>query len=139
MATRGPQMANGVWKMVYPKVFGRSRHLLPNKFFDQSIPSMRNVGDGEKQEEKKTRKEKNGEYSGPLTSLPVDRLTATDCNADRSCQKLIQRKLTGAPNNLGLESFPDPVGHFGAPWRPFWIFQVLIEGVLGSKNLFSKS
>ena len=25
--------------------------------------------------------------SGPLTSLPVNRLTATDCNADRSCQK----------------------------------------------------
>ena len=23
----------------------------------------------------------NGENSGPLTSLPVDRLTATDCNA----------------------------------------------------------
>ena len=30
--------------------------------------------------------ENNGENSGPLTSLPVDRLTATDCNADRSCQ-----------------------------------------------------
>ena len=29
----------------------------------------------------------NGENSGPLTSLPVDRLTATDCNADSSCQK----------------------------------------------------
>ena len=28
----------------------------------------------------------NGENSGPLTSLPVDCLTATDCNADRSCQ-----------------------------------------------------
>ena len=25
--------------------------------------------------------ENNGENSGPLTSLPVDRLTATDCNA----------------------------------------------------------
>ena len=31
--------------------------------------------------------ENNGENSGPLTLLPVDRLTATDCNADRSCQK----------------------------------------------------
>ena len=50
-------MAGIVWKVVYPKVFGRSRHLLLNKFFDQSIPSMRNVDDGEKQE-KKTRKEK---------------------------------------------------------------------------------
>ena len=27
-------------------------------------------------------KENNGGNSGPLTSLPVDRLTATDCNAD---------------------------------------------------------
>ena len=24
------------------------------------------------------------------TSLPVDRLTATDCNADRSCQYVVQ-------------------------------------------------
>jgi len=30
--------------------------------------------------------ENNRENSGPLTPLPVDRLTATDCNADRSCQ-----------------------------------------------------
>ena len=69
-------MADGVWKVVYPKVFGRSRHLLLNKFFDQSIPSMRNVDDGEKKKEKK--REKNGENSGPLTSLPVNRL-----NGDR--------------------------------------------------------
>ena len=45
-------MAGIVWKVVYPKVFGRSRHLLLNKFFDQSIPSMRNVDNGE---ENKTR------------------------------------------------------------------------------------
>ena len=39
--------------------------------------------------EKKDKMEKNnGENSGPLPSLPVDRLTATDCNGDRSCQKL---------------------------------------------------
>ena len=30
---------------------------------------------------KKKNGENNGENSGPLTSLPVDRLTATDCNA----------------------------------------------------------
>ena len=41
-------MADGVWKVVYPQVLGRSRHLLLNKFFDQSIPSMRNVDNGEK-------------------------------------------------------------------------------------------
>ena len=40
---------------------------------------MRNVDDGEKK--KKNKRKKNGENSGPLTSLPVDRLTATDCNA----------------------------------------------------------
>ena len=28
-------------------------------------------------------------------------------------------------NNLGLDPFPDPVGHFGAPWRPFWILQAV--------------
>ena len=41
-------------------------------------------------------------------------------------------------NNLGLEPFPDPVGHFEAPWWPFWIFEVLIEGMVESKNLFSE-
>ena len=25
-----------------------------------------------------------------------------------------------------LDNFPDPVGHFGAPWRPFWILQTWI-------------
>ena len=38
---------------------------------------MRKVDDGEKRK----KGEKNGENSGPLMSLPVDRLTATDCNA----------------------------------------------------------
>ena len=54
-----------------------------NKFFDPSTPSMRKGRDGEW---KKNGMGNNGENSGPLTSLPVDRLTATDCNADRSCQ-----------------------------------------------------
>ena len=31
--------------------------------------------------------ENNGENSGPLTSLPVNRLMATDCNADTSANK----------------------------------------------------
>ena len=38
--------------------------------------------------EKKDNGKNNGENSGPLMSLPVDRLTANDCNADRSCQKV---------------------------------------------------
>ena len=34
-------MAEGVWKGVYPWVFGRSRQLLLNKFFDLSPPFMK--------------------------------------------------------------------------------------------------
>ena len=29
------------------------------------------------------------------------------------------------PKNLGVDTFPDPVCHFGAPWRPFWILQAV--------------
>ena len=43
-------------------------------------------------------------------------------------KKLIVRKLTGVPKNHGVHPFLDPVGHFGAPWQPFGIFVVLIEG-----------
>ena len=32
-------------------------------------------------------------------------------------KKLIYQKLIGAPNNLGFNPFPDPVGHFGTPCR----------------------
>ena len=37
--------------------------------------------------------ENNGENSGPLWSLPVDRLTATDCNSDRSCQLYLEPSM----------------------------------------------
>ena len=39
-------------------------------------------------------------------------------------KKLILQKWLKMANNLGSDPFPDPVGHFGAPWRPFWILQV---------------
>ena len=45
---------------------------------------MRKGRDGEWKKWKKNgkwKKKNNGENSGPLTSLQVDRLTATDCNA----------------------------------------------------------
>ena len=29
------------------------------------------------------------------------------------------------PKNLGVDTFPDPVGHFGPPWQPFWILQAV--------------
>ena len=41
-------MADGVWKDVYPNVFGRSHQLLLNKFFELSTPSMRKGRDREK-------------------------------------------------------------------------------------------
>ena len=41
--------------------------------------------------------------------------------------------------NLGVDTFPDPIGHFGTPFQPFWIFEVLIEGMIELKNLFSES
>ena len=40
-------------------------------------------------------------------------------------KKLIQRKLLRTLQNLEIDTFPDPVGHFGAPWRPFWILQAV--------------
>ena len=51
-------MADGV----YPKVFGHSKQLSLNKFFDPSTLSMRKVDDGEKKKEKKS--ENNDVYSG---------------------------------------------------------------------------
>ena len=56
-------MADGVMKVVNPFVFGRSRQLLLNKFFD-----LRKGRDG-----KKKLNGNNGENSSPLTPLPVDR------------------------------------------------------------------
>ena len=44
----GPKMANGVWKGVYPWVFGHSKQLSQNKFFDPSTPSVRKGHNGEK-------------------------------------------------------------------------------------------
>ena len=44
----------------------------------------------------------------------------------------------GTPNDLGLDPFLDPVGPFGAPRGPFWIFEVLIEGMRKFEtNLFA--
>ena len=42
----------------------------------------------------------------------------------------------GAPQDLGVDPSQDAVCHFGAPWR---IFEVLIEGMVELRNLFSES
>ena len=60
----GPKMPDGVWKSVYPPMFGHSKQLSLNKFFDPSTPSMRKGRGGGKtggkkleiKEEKKKRK-----------------------------------------------------------------------------------
>ena len=61
-------MAEGVWKGVYSQVFGRSKQLSQNKFFDPSTPSMRKGRDGEKKtgktEKTGKKREKNDDYSG---------------------------------------------------------------------------
>ena len=56
-------MADGVWKGVYPYVFGHSKQLSLNKFFDPSTPSMRKGRDGGTGEKK--RKTKNGKKYQP--------------------------------------------------------------------------
>ena len=46
------------WLMVSGKIFGRSRQLSLNKFFDPSSSSMKKVNNGEKKKKKDMRKEK---------------------------------------------------------------------------------
>ena len=56
-------MADGVLKGVYPWVFGRSKQLSLNKFFDPSTPSMRkgcDGGNGKNGRKKKTGGKKDG-------------------------------------------------------------------------------
>ena len=50
-------------------------------------------------------------------------------------KKLILQKLMVAPK----KPFPDTLGHFGSPWQPFWIFEVLMEEMIESKCIFCKS
>merc|ERR1711942_354707 len=56
----GLKMAEGVWKGVYPYVFGRSKQLSLNKFFDPSTPSMRKGCDGGKTKKTGGKKKKTG-------------------------------------------------------------------------------
>ena len=40
-------------------------------------------------------------------------------------KKLFLQKFSGAPKNLRVDTFPDPVSNFEAPWRPFLILKVV--------------
>ena len=40
------------------------------------------------------------------------------------------QKLGKLCQNLGVDHFLDNIGPFEAPWWPFWILEVLIEGVI---------
>ena len=40
-------------------------------------------------------------------------------------KNLFSESCLERPKNLGVDTFPDPVGHFGAPWGPYWILQAL--------------
>ena len=83
-------MAEGVWKGVYPQVFGRSRQLSLNKFFDPSTPSMRKGRDGGKKKTGKTGGKKRKKIRMKIvatTSLPAVHHPNADCwNAARSGQ-----------------------------------------------------
>ena len=40
-------------------------------------------------------------------------------------KNLVEQKLFRTPKNLGLDHFPDPDCHFGAPWWPFLVLQAV--------------
>ena len=89
-------VADGVWKGVYPWVFGHSKKLSQNKFFDPSTPSMRKGRDGgEKNGEGKTRKNKKRlMITVATTSLPaVDRPNPDRWSAAFSCQNISLKAL----------------------------------------------
>ena len=89
-------MAKGVWKGVYPWVFGRSRQRSQNKFLDPSTPSMRKVDDGE--EKRKKKRKKRMAFLVATTSLPA----VYRPNDDRwNAERLYQYKLK-CTDRLGI-------------------------------------
>ena len=70
-------------------------------------------------------------FFSPLWPFLIEGVLGSKNLFSISCLELLKTR--------GRYTFPDPVGHFGAPWWPFWIFEVLIEGMIKSKNLFSES
>ena len=105
MAARGPKMADGVWKGVFPLVWEHSRQLSLNKFFDRSTPSIRKVDDGKRKKNEKKRLMR----IVATTSLPaVDRPNDDRCNVARSCQNPNSHGIKFLSNfTLNLETQPN--------------------------------
>ena len=81
-------MTDGVWKGVYPYVFGRAKQLLKDKFFDPSTPSLRK-GKAEKTENTENREKKRLMRIVATTLLPViDRPNADRWNAHAHANKV---------------------------------------------------
>ena len=57
-------MADGVWQVVSPKVFGCSCQLSLNKFFEPAPPSMKKGHEGGEKNGGEKREENNGGKSG---------------------------------------------------------------------------
>ena len=96
----GPKMVDGVWKGVNPLVFGRSKQLLQNKFFDQSTPSMRkgrDGGNGKKTGGKKKTDGNSGHFvvasSRPPERRPLERRTLAPIKKKTTLQNLTKYEI----------------------------------------------
>ena len=54
----------------------------------------------------------------PWPNIPGTKWSLDKCPLD---------KCINTPKNLGVDTFQDPVGHFRAPLRHFWILQAVSE------------
>ena len=79
-------MADGVWKFVYPYIFGCSRQFSLNKLFDPSTSSMRKGCDREKETGEKEKRMMKIVATMSFTAVDRRTLTAERWNAASSCQ-----------------------------------------------------
>ena len=60
-----------------------------------------------------------------LSTIPFSSVMTFSQRRSALIQKLIYRKLVEVPNNLGLNPFPGPISHLGAPWQTLWILNAV--------------
>ena len=97
-------MANGAWKGVHPQVFGHSRQILQNKFFDPTTPSMR------KKKRVNKKKEKNGKWEIMLFIVAITSMPVNHPNADRLERRPLVPKLLIQIIFTALPLMNHPVG-----------------------------